>query len=155
MMFGLSKRETILNAIENASKNNYPTLVDAIREIDMNHLSRSEAVNEIAKAQRIYFFSVVDSIEASFRISSPKIAERLRLSMYSPSLAGLPEDEYNVDTFSKQGISGGILFLLTHYAITGKKVSQKDEKYFNLIEKYQSDLLSAAFLEFNITLPEE
>jgi hypothetical protein len=153
-MFGLSKHEILINAIKNTCVNELPKYEAAIKtliEKSNNPEIPQEKVSKSARYARCdYLNAVSDAIWNSFAVSSPSIHARYRLAMMSPRMTGLPE-EFDLDYLCDNGISAGIVFALSYFAITNKTVSNtKMFKIMSMLNHYQTDLMNDILKKYSL-----
>lgn len=146
VMFGLSKREMLIKAIQNACQNSLGTyrseITTSLEKFSSGSLSDDAFNQELTTARRNYFNSVYDAVWASFRVSSPTIEQRMRLAMFSPEMTGLPP-EFDLDYFAKNGISAGCTYAIAYFAFSNKTISPRDFRDCSMLNHYQVNLMNS------------
>lgn len=153
-MFGISKREILMNAVKNACANKLPIYEDAIRSLVRKYgldcdSYNAEAESEFLEARINYFYEVCDSITDSLSISSPNFFTRFKMALMRPQITGLPK-EFDTQYFCDNGIPAGMVFALAYFSLTNKSVDDpKLTRTISMISHYQNDLMTEALYRIN------
>ncbi|WMJ22208.1 hypothetical protein RBG61_09380 [Paludicola sp. MB14-C6] len=141
-MFGLTFKETISNAIINASRNNIELYKSLIKSnIDkLTCSSEEETIKILTNIRREYLDNVSNEVINSFKISSPPIAMRINLALLSPSISGY--EDINIDN----GLMAGSLFAICYYGVKNAKAKPKDCIKLNHL---QNDIIERALVEID------
>lgn len=91
-------------------------------------------------ARKDYLNAVGDAMWASFRASSPAIAERYKCALFAPNICGLPE-MFDIDYFDDNGVSAGCVFAMCFFAMTNKPITQNDMKTCSMLNHFQNGLM--------------
>lgn len=116
-MFGLSTKEVLSKAIINACYNCKDTYKKAIMDNieNLNNIVDEKRAKEMfAEIRRQYLDDVANNVINTFKVSSPNVFARIKLSLMSPSICGY--EDINIDT----GIMAGSVFAICFYAMKNK-----------------------------------
>ena len=150
-VFGLSTRETLVRAIENACRNEICVYKNCVKDglAHYSEWSDEEISRHALLARREYVNAVFDAIMASFRISSPIIDARIKLVICDPHVTGVP-DEIDTDYLADNGFSAGITYAIFYFAVTNKKIKpSKDFKIISALNHYQAKLMNDVLNELD------
>lgn len=147
-MFGLNKKDVIVNAIKNVCNNEIGIYKSAVEKFAFDDTLTEDEINKKAmESRKEYLNAVFDAMWASFRASSPAIAERLKIALITPTICGLPE-MFDVDYLDDNGVSAGCAFAMCYFAMTGKAIAVKDMRVCSMLNHFQNDLMNKALDDF-------
>ncbi|BCK85380.1 hypothetical protein MM59RIKEN_26990 [Pusillibacter faecalis] len=150
-MFGLSTRETLVRAIENACRNEICVYKNCVKDglAHYSEWSEEEISRHALLARREYANAVFDAMLESFRVSSPIIDARIKLVIWNPRVTGVP-DEIDTDYLADNGFSAGVTYAICYFAVTNKKINpSKDFKIISALNHYQTKLMNDALDELD------
>ncbi len=140
-MFGLSKKETLYNAIRTISESKLQDVKQDLRIFYNSVYSMSEEQREKEYCRIIGMHSNAVSATVGEKMGR-NLMTKVGFAIQSPQITGLPE-EFDLDYLLNSGPKVGFYFAFYYYALTGKQITLDDYgKYIRPLNKHQLDMLT-------------